>query len=141
MKLLIALALVCLTSSAQAMGMGMHGGGHPGAMHGAIALYAVLAALGYWVLQHAMKETANLVKRTGAVVGLLLVVIGLAGMLCGVGSHIKNSMGACECGGGMKEGMMMQGGMMMHGKDCKMGEMPAMSEDMKPVAPEKKKTK
>jgi len=141
MKILIALALVCLATSAQAKGMGVYGGPMHGGMHGAVALYALLSALGYWVLQHAWKETANLVKRTGAAVGILLVVIGLAGMLCGVASHVKSSC-RCEKGGEMMmHGGMMRGyGMRMHDKDCKCG-MHVMSEDMKAMAPEKKAAK
>jgi hypothetical protein len=48
-------------------------------------------------------------------------------------------MAACKCSGDMKGGMMMKDGMM--GKDCKMDEMPAMAEDIKTPAPEKKKIK
>ena len=120
------------------MGLGMYGGPMHGGIHGAIALYAVLAALGYWVLQHAWKETASLIKRTGAVVGLLLVVIGLAGILCGVGSHMKRNYACCE-----NPEMRMRGGpgmKMMHWKDCKC-RMCYTPEAEKAPAPETKKTK
>lgn len=76
------------------------------AVHAVVALYALIAALGYWTMQHAAKETANCVKRTGSVLGTALVVIGLLGVLCGIASHVKRSMfhhGTC-CGAGMMQG-------------------------------------
>lgn len=104
MKALFALVLVGLPAGAQAMGMrmGMGGGGmggypHGGGAHGAVALYALLAALGYWVMQHAGKQEGKCTKRTGITVGTTLVIIGLLGVLCGVGSHIKSSMHSCKC--------------------------------------------
>ena len=147
MKMLIMLFLVSLPAAAQAAGM-RGGSGHCAGGHAAIALYAVLAALGYWVAQHAEKETANCIKRTGAVVGMTLVVIGLLGLLCGVGSHIKKSLArSCSCSGQGEmmrggQGMMMHGGqgmMMQGGQEGKMGEMPEMSEGKKaPESPVKK---
>jgi hypothetical protein len=145
MKTLIALFLVSLPAAAQACGMagkmgaGMGGGmmgpmaGHGGG-HAATVLYAVLAALGYWVLQHAAKETANYVKKTGAILGMALVVIGLLGFLCGVGSHIRNSMPR-SCTG---QDMIMRDGqeMMMRGE----GKMP-MQEPAKASEPVKKNIK
>ncbi|HAH31025.1 MAG TPA: hypothetical protein DCL44_01785 [Elusimicrobia bacterium] len=90
--------LLAMPMAAQAMGMpgGMHGAMRSGAMHCgmpthlAIALYALLAALGYWVLQHAAKETANYVKKAGQTLGWAFIVVGLLGILCGVASHAKN---------------------------------------------------
>ncbi len=138
MKMLITMFLVTLPAAAQAAGM--RGGCGHGGGHAAAALYAVLAVLGYWVAQHAAKETANCIKRTGAVVGMTLVVIGLLGLLCGVGSHIKKSLArSCSCSGqgemmGGGQGMMRHGGqgmMMQGGQEGKMGEMPEMSEGKK----------
>jgi len=100
MKALFALILVALPAGAQAMGMhgAMRGGCSGGGAHAAVALYALLAALGYWVLQHAGKETQNYIKRTGVALGMTLVIISLLGMLCGVGSHVKSGMKqSCKC--------------------------------------------
>lgn len=97
-KLLIVLLL---GAPAAAHAMGAHGmrmcGQSSVGTHFAAALYALMAALGYWVLQHAAKETADYVKRAGQGVGWLLLVMGLLGLLCGVTSHVKKY--AC-CGGG-----------------------------------------
>lgn len=131
MKILIAVLLVSLAVAAQAGGM--YGGGqlHGGGGHAASALYAALAALGYWVLQHAAKETAGFVKRTGVVLGMTLVIIGLLGVLCGVGSHIgKNMSRSCLC---PEQGMMMRGG--------PEGETPVMTEGITLQGSAKKKTR
>ncbi len=134
MKTLIALVLVSLPAAAQAGGMYGAGQGHGGGGHAAAALYAALAVLGYWVLQHAAKEAAGYVKRTGIVLGMTLVVIGLLGFLCGVGHHAKRGMSRqCGCAG---QGMMMRGG-----PEDKMGEMPAMPEGMKVPGAAKKTSK
>ena len=142
MKIFTALLLISLPAGARAAGM--HGGGqwHSGSTHAAIVFYGLFAALGYWVLQHAAKETANFVKRTGVVLGMALVIIGLMGVLCGVGSHIKSGLSRhCSCAG---EGAMMHGGhgMMDEAEDeGKMGEKPAMPEAVKAPEAAKKKTK
>lgn len=110
MKALLALILVGLPAGAQAMGMrgGMGGYPHGGGAHGAVALYALLAALGYWVLQHAGKQEEKCIKRTGATVATVLIIVGLLGVLCGVGNHIKSGMhSACKCQGAVE---MTQGG-------------------------------
>ena len=105
MKILTGILAMAAPASAQAMGM--HGamardGGMT--MHLAVVLYAVLTALGYWVLQHAAKETANCVKRAGGLVGWALIVIGLLGVICGVVHHA--GAGLCrECGRGEKTEM------------------------------------
>ena len=67
MKTLIAVCLVALPAAAQAMGMSGGGCGRPSGacVHLAAVLYAALAALGYWVLQHSEKEGQGLVKKTG----------------------------------------------------------------------------
>jgi hypothetical protein len=127
MKILIGLFLLGLPAAAQAGGMG--GCGH-GCGHAATGLYAVLAALGYWVFQHASKETGCCVKPTGSVVGMALVIIGLLGLLCGVGSHVKGAMHRQCSGEGMGMHEKMEGGMGMD----KMGGMQGMPEKMK--APE-----
>ena|GEM_PF-5513146 len=113
----------------------MHGAmmcGHHGqsCMHAAVLLYSLVAALGYWVMQHAAKETANCVKRTGSVLGTVLVVIGLLGVLCGAASHVRKSLckkSCCPMGGvEMKDakdapGAMDKAGMgKMHGRMCDM---------------------
>ncbi len=141
MKIFAALLLIALPAAARAGGM--HGGGqwHGGGTHAAIVFYGLFAALGYWVLQHAAKETACFVKKTGVVLGMALVIIGLMGVLCGVGSHIKTSLSRhCSCAGG---GAMMHGGpgMMEDEEEGKMGEKPAMPEAPKAPEPAKKKVK
>jgi len=108
MKAILALILVGLPAGAQAMGVhgGMGGYPHGGGAHGAIALYSLLAALGYWVLQHAGKQEPKCIKRTGAAVGTIIIIVSLLGLLCGVGSHIKAGMRACksQCAGEMALG-------------------------------------
>jgi len=103
-KLAILALLAALPAAANAMGMGcgmhggMHGGmrpPHPMGLHLALMLYALMAALGYWVLRHAAAETAKSVRVAGKTVAWFLMVFGLAGMLCALGSHIKRN--AC-CG-------------------------------------------
>lgn len=102
MKKLFIILLLGAPLAAHAMGgYGERFYGHSqAAAHIAAALYALMAALGYWVLQHAAKETADYVKRTGQVLGWLLIVIGLLGLLCGVTSHVKKYACPGECGGG-----------------------------------------
>lgn len=101
MKILTTLFFVTLPAAAQAYaGYGPGPGGPGGCDHGGCGfapflICAVIAALGYWVAQHAAKETANCVKRLGSVTGTVLVVIGLLGILCAAGSHIKRNM-ACH---------------------------------------------
>lgn len=101
MKILITLFLTVLPAAAQACGMAGGGYDHGGYGHGGCGSFApflicaVIAALGYWVAQHAAKETANGIKRLGSVTGTILVIIGLLGILCAAGSHIKKSM-ACH---------------------------------------------
>lgn len=95
MKTLMTMLLISLPAAAQAAGM-RHGMGQAAiGMHLASVLYAALAALGYWVLQHASKETAAYVKKTGMLVGILIIVVGLLGVLCGVGSHVKRQASCC----------------------------------------------
>lgn len=132
MKILTALLLVSLPAAARAGCMGggdcMASGGHV-----VVLLYAALAVLGYWILQHAVKEAVNFVKRTGIALGMTLIVIGLLGVLCGVGSHISGG----TRGGCPERGMMMRG--CPEGRMGKMGEMPKPVEKMK--APEPAKVK
>ena len=107
MKLLITVLLVALPAAAQAMGMHGRegfGGASPVGMHLVTVLYAVVAALGYWVLQHADKDTRGLVKKTGHVVAWTLIVLGLMGFLCGVGAHITSAVS--KCGGKYHSEMM-----------------------------------
>ena len=102
MKILISLFLVALPATAQACGA--QGGGQGGCGSAPFLLSSVIAALGYWVLQHSGKETAAYIKRTGIAVGLALLVIGLLGLMCALGSHVKKSCGR-SCG--PDHGMMM----------------------------------
>lgn len=95
MKILITLFFVALPAAAQACGG--RGGEHGGCGIAPFLICAIIAALGYWVAQHAAKETANCIKRMGAVTGTILVIIGLLGILCATGSHVKNSMGRHSC--------------------------------------------
>ena len=104
MKLLTALLLLAAPAAAQAMEMGMRGGMHGGGgmmgTHLAVVLYALLAALGYLVLQHSAKQAANYVKRAGQTLGWAFIVIGLLGILCGVANHAKMGMRkSCRCSG------------------------------------------
>ena len=101
MKKILAVLLVSLPAGAQAMGMHGNMRGYPPAagVHLAVGLYALLAALGYWVLQHAAKEAANYAKRAGQVVGWTLIVAGLAGLLCGVAAHARMAGGCHKCEG------------------------------------------
>ncbi|MDO8805896.1 MAG: hypothetical protein Q7R35_15865 [Elusimicrobiota bacterium] len=158
MKILISLFLVSLPAAAQACGMsggvGQGGGQGCGGGHAAVAVYAALAVLGYWILQHAAKETATYVKRAGVTVGMTLVVISLFGFLCGVRAHIKtatapdcsemmrNAQGEMPRGGA---GMMIRDGQEMMkrgGQGGGTGQAPAISESKSPApAPAKKKDK
>ena len=97
---ILAVLLVSLPAGAQAMGMHGNMRGFPpeASVHLGVGLYAVLAALGYWVLQHAAKETANYSKRAGQLVGWVLIVAGLAGLLCGIAAHAKMA-GCHKCEG------------------------------------------
>ena len=120
MKILIAMLLVAAPAAAQAMGM--HGGGmHGGAgIHLAVGVYAVLAVLGYWVLQHSAKETVNYVRKTGQVLAWALIVIGLLGVLCGMAAHAKMSAKNCRCSGGEMTEPDKMGNMPMMHADCPM---------------------
>ncbi|MBI4801561.1 MAG: hypothetical protein HY796_03455 [Elusimicrobia bacterium] len=113
MKRLTAVFLMSLPASAHAMSMRGGAGNCDSAIGGlmAAALYAAVAALGYWTLQHADKEAHNCVRRTGMTVGGLLVVVGLLGFLCGVAGHVRTAASSKTCGGG-------------HGYAGMMGEMP-----------------
>lgn len=97
-KLILLTLLAALPAGAQAMGMDcMHGGmrpPHPMGLHLAIMLYAVMAALGFWVLQRAAKETESCVRRPGKTVAWFLMLFGLLGMLCALASHVKKN---CAC--------------------------------------------
>lgn len=109
MKVLTGILLLSSPAAAQSMGMpnGPCACGPSTATLLAAAVYAILAAIGYWVLQHADKETHNCVKRTGATVGAVLAIVGLIGLLCGVASHIKTAAAPQRsCGMGMHAGMM-----------------------------------
>ena len=104
MKAIMAMLLVSMPAAAHAMGgpmmmhRGMMGGcGGRGPAHLAVMGYALLAALGYWVLQHSARETAAYVKKTGAVLGMALIIIGLLGVICGIGGHIKRAMPMHSC--------------------------------------------
>ncbi len=99
MRKILTTLLVSLPAGAQAMGMNDNMRGYEPAvgMHLAVGLYALLAALGYWVLQHAAKETFNYSKRAGQLVGWVLIAAGLAGLLCGVAAHARMNSGCRRC--------------------------------------------
>lgn len=77
----------------------MTGCGH-GAMQGCGHLSAVLlaatAALGYWVLRNAEKDSGY-VRWAGRGVGAILLLGGLAGFLCGTVSHMTGAGGMKGC--------------------------------------------
>ncbi|HOX24056.1 MAG TPA: hypothetical protein PLL10_11360 [Elusimicrobiales bacterium] len=102
MKFLTVLLLAGLPAGAWAMGgcgmgpgmgYGMRHGMGGGCGHGAVALYALIGALGYLVLQHAAKQEKKCVAYGGRIFGMLIMIIGLLGVLCGVVSHAKSAMG------------------------------------------------
>jgi len=138
MKILIAVLLVAAPAAAQAMGMhgGMQGCCSGAGAHLAVGLYALLAALGYWVLQHSAKEIANYVTRTGQALGWALIVIGLLGILCGVVNHAKGMCNkGCRCSGAEMMEPDKVGNMPMMRPDCPMkGQMMKKPE----AAPQKK---
>lgn len=136
MKKTLTVLLLSLPAGVQAMGMhGNMGGCAPAASgHLAVGLYALLAALGYWVLQHAAKETAKYSKRAGQLVGWVLIASGLAGLLCGVAAHAKMA-GGHKCGGPDRMTMQREGQPRMMGMEG-MGDMKP-AQDMK-VSPEGK---
>lgn len=134
MKILITLALVALPAAAQACGMsGAYG--HGGCSSFApFLICALIAALGYWVAQHAAKETANCIKRMGSWTGTILVIIGLLGILCAAGSHIKRNM---SCHSKCQE----QGMTMNDSDENEKSEMTVKVEAVKTTAPAKKAAK
>ena len=67
------------------------GGGHVG-----IVLMAVVAALGYWVVQHSQKDSGA-IRWGGRVVGWVLLVMGLLGFVCGSMSHMKGHKSKQQC--------------------------------------------
>ncbi|MDA8243709.1 MAG: hypothetical protein M0025_06265 [Elusimicrobia bacterium] len=104
MKKLTALLLLGLPAGGWAMGMGWGGGGyywghpHPAAGHFAAVLYGLLAALGYWVLQHGARQEKKCAMWGGHITGWALIIVGLLGLLCGAMSHAW--MGHRCCGEG-----------------------------------------
>jgi hypothetical protein len=146
MRALITALLVSLPAAAQAQniqGFGRGDCGCCGSYGGLIigAAYALMAALGYWVLTHSAKETASLcVKRIGDVVGSVLVIVGLLGLLCAVIGHTRDSIRRSCAGPG--PGMMSPG--QPQGLGMGMGMMPpgqpgAGEEQAPPPAPKKEK--
>jgi hypothetical protein len=103
MKSLLTICILALPAAAQAMGMhggkGGCGGGAQGCAHLAVFLYALITALGYWLLQHSDKDAGVLVKKTGRVLAWIFMVLGLLGFLCGITNHVKSSMCDKKCGG------------------------------------------
>ncbi|MBI5744510.1 MAG: hypothetical protein HY952_08175 [Elusimicrobia bacterium] len=95
MKKLIAFLMVIMPAGAQAMemghGMGMMRGPHPMGVHFTVLLYGILAALGYFVLQHAVafKEPPKCFMVMGRLTGMVLIIVGLLGIFCGVAAHVK----------------------------------------------------
>lgn len=130
-------------------------------IHSSIFLYALLAPIGYLVLQHAAKQKEEpCVNRAGKIVAYGLMLVSLCGMLCGTWSHARAArrqhmmMEHMMMGmpGPMMGGMMggMRGGMMgeasedaeekgeMH-KNCPMADKAKAAKAAKPEAPAPKK--
>lgn len=114
MKTLITICLLSFPAAAQAMGMHGGGCGASGCSHLSAVLYAAIAALGYWVLQHSGKEADALVKNIGRVVAFILLVLGLLGFLCGIVGHMRSAGAHNKCGN-CHQGMMGRGGEGMPG--------------------------
>ena len=103
MKLVAPLALLLNSQAAVACAMGGPGMGGPGmgaGAHGgglvAGALMAGVAALGWWLLTRAHKETERALLWSGRVVGWVLLAGGLAGFLCAGLSPAARAMRACS---------------------------------------------
>ncbi|MEK7382596.1 MAG: hypothetical protein AAB262_04845 [Elusimicrobiota bacterium] len=77
----------CGHGAAMGDGMMRHGGHLPA------VLLAGVSALGYWVLFQSSKDSGYS-RRAGQVVGWVLLVVGLAGFLCGAASHARKMGGA-----------------------------------------------
>lgn len=99
-----------------------------------IVLFALLAAVGYWVLQHAAKEKEAevYIKRTGQVVGWALLLISLLGVAFSVAAPRGRFGGKCgdrmENRGG-QPGNMGPGAMMgQPGHNCPMSGQPGMQQ-------------
>ena len=103
MKGLIAVLFAAAPAAAQPVGTfaGMGGGWQPYSQgHKVLGAFALVAALGYWLLQHASKETAAYVKRTGTALGMTLAIVGLLGVFGTIATHIKRLAPSC----GMNQG-------------------------------------
>ena len=103
------LAIVVMAASRVAAAGCEHGAGVGGCTSGkgcgylALALMAGVAALGYWVLRHAEKDSGA-VRWGGRAVGWMLLVVGLGGLLCGSYSHLQRASGAHQCAHGAAAG-------------------------------------
>lgn len=73
--------------------MGHGAAGNSG--HLSSVLLAGVSVLGYWVLHQSSKDSGS-VRRAGQVVGWVLLVVGLAGFLCGAASHARKMSGAMK---------------------------------------------
>ncbi|MBI3297800.1 MAG: hypothetical protein HYZ75_06540 [Elusimicrobia bacterium] len=60
------------------------------------ALMGVVAALGWWLLSKALKETDKELFWSGRVLGWLLLAVGLGGFLCASISHGLRGVKACS---------------------------------------------
>ncbi len=99
MRTMLTLSLLALPAAARAM----YGSGCGSCSGGLLAgaAYAVVAVLGYWVLQQAVKESVVWLKRVGYALGGILAFVGALGLLCSVTNHSKGGANRACFGPGM----------------------------------------
>lgn len=86
----------CESGAPMAGDMMRHGGCATGRCgHLPTVLMAATAALGYWVLHQSSKDSGS-VRRAGQVAGWVILVVGLAGFLCGAMGHARKMGGAMK---------------------------------------------
>ena len=82
MRMFAPIALILLSQTAAACDMGGMGAFSRGGGLGAGALMAGVAALGWWLLTKAHKETDKTLLWSGRALGWVLLAGGLAGFVC-----------------------------------------------------------